>query len=371
MEIGGNSAAASNYTNPNPLWDNLWSPFTAGSDCDSTISMYPDPAAVDAAENMFTHHGGGYEQLTLYNGRRRGGSGVQPDSHLMCLKLGKRHYFGDNFPVSCERREVADEFSIGKKVKPYCGVLVGAGDNVGRSAAAAAAAVVARCQVEGCDVGLGEAKDYHRRHKVCEMHSKAPKVIVLGLEQRFCQQCSRFHVVSEFDESKRSCRRRLAGHNERRRKTNHDSFPRSSFHGNALSLLSRNGESWNISSSDLSSRSSAALRELIAEQRGAILSRHLQNNSIQDLPYDHHHHQQNQPNNFNTFLSHHQNHHQFLGDHHHSNDGDRFQDDGTVTLDLMQGQTAASAFGFLSSSRDHKDKEDEEDECSVLWNSWA
>lgn len=30
---------------------------------------------------------------------------------------------------------------------------------------------------------------------------------------------SRFHLLSEFDEGKRSCRRRLAGHNRRRRKT--------------------------------------------------------------------------------------------------------------------------------------------------------
>jgi len=30
----------------------------------------------------------------------------------------------------------------------------------------------------------------------------------------------RFHDLAEFDESKRSCRRRLAGHNERRRKSN-------------------------------------------------------------------------------------------------------------------------------------------------------
>ena len=29
--------------------------------------------------------------------------------------------------------------------------------------------------------------------------------------------------MSEFDESKRSCRRRLAGHNERRRKSSHES----------------------------------------------------------------------------------------------------------------------------------------------------
>lgn len=32
----------------------------------------------------------------------------------------------------------------------------------------------------------------------------------------------RFHPLSEFDEGKRSCRRRLAGHNRRRRKTQPD-----------------------------------------------------------------------------------------------------------------------------------------------------
>lgn len=32
----------------------------------------------------------------------------------------------------------------------------------------------------------------------------------------------RFHVLTEFDEEKRSCRRRLAGHNERRRKPHVD-----------------------------------------------------------------------------------------------------------------------------------------------------
>ncbi|KAG2683803.1 hypothetical protein I3760_10G050300 [Carya illinoinensis] len=32
----------------------------------------------------------------------------------------------------------------------------------------------------------------------------------------------RFHLLSEFDENKRSCRERLAGHNERRRKISSD-----------------------------------------------------------------------------------------------------------------------------------------------------
>ncbi|KAI4341474.1 hypothetical protein MLD38_026193 [Melastoma candidum] len=77
---------------------------------------------------------------------------------------------------------------------------------------------VAYCQVYGCHKDLSSCKDYHKRHKVCEVHSKTPRVIVKGIEQRFCQQCSRFHLLAEFDESKRSCRKRLAGHNERRRK---------------------------------------------------------------------------------------------------------------------------------------------------------
>ncbi|CAL1379484.1 unnamed protein product [Linum trigynum] len=76
------------------------------------------------------------------------------------------------------------------------------------------------CQVEDCGAGLCKAKDYHKRHKVSEMHSKATKALVGNVMQRFCQQCSRFHVLQEFDEGKRSCRRRLACHNKRRRKTN-------------------------------------------------------------------------------------------------------------------------------------------------------
>ncbi|KAJ4916294.1 Squamosa promoter-binding-like protein 14 [Raphanus sativus] len=77
------------------------------------------------------------------------------------------------------------------------------------------------CQVDNCSQDLSHGKDYHRRHKVCEVHSKATKALVGKQMQRFCQQCSRFHLLSEFDEGKRSCRRRLAGHNRRRRKTTH------------------------------------------------------------------------------------------------------------------------------------------------------
>ncbi|KAI3456245.1 hypothetical protein Pfo_012908 [Paulownia fortunei] len=79
------------------------------------------------------------------------------------------------------------------------------------------------CQADDCTADMTDAKPYHRRHKVCELHAKAAVVLLAGLQQRFCQQCSRFHELSEFDEAKRSCRRRLAGHNERRRKSSYDS----------------------------------------------------------------------------------------------------------------------------------------------------
>lgn len=48
------------------------------------------------------------------------------------------------------------------------------------------------CQVESCEADLSKVKDYHRRHKVCEMHSKATSALVGGIMQRFCQQCSRY-----------------------------------------------------------------------------------------------------------------------------------------------------------------------------------
>uniref|UniRef100_A0A0E0JSY2 SBP-type domain-containing protein n=1 Tax=Oryza punctata TaxID=4537 RepID=A0A0E0JSY2_ORYPU len=101
------------------------------------------------------------------------------------------------------------------------------------SAAAAAAsasasaplpqAAVPACSVEGCAADLSKCvRDYHRRHKVCEAHSKTAVVTVAGQQQRFCQQCSRFHLLGEFDEEKRSCRKRLDGHNKRRRKPQPD-----------------------------------------------------------------------------------------------------------------------------------------------------
>lgn len=93
----------------------------------------------------------------------------QPQQPQLGLGLGKRTYFeGD------KKGE--------KKAKEGGGAGTGGGGHVQAT----------RCQVEGCGMDLSSAKDYHRKHRVCESHSKCPRVIVAGQERRFCQQCSRY-----------------------------------------------------------------------------------------------------------------------------------------------------------------------------------
>ncbi|PIN21922.1 hypothetical protein CDL12_05376 [Handroanthus impetiginosus] len=337
-------------------------------DCSYTLHKslnYTTPPSAAAASSAARQ----VEELNYY----------KPDPHLMCLKLGKRHYFEDftNPPAAAAE----GRSSTAKKGKLYCATQ--GGRPSAATVADAAPVVVPRCQVEGCEVVLVNAKDYHRRHKVCEMHAKAPKVVVLGIEQRFCQQCSRFHGVGEFDESKRSCRRRLAGHNERRRKSSQDqhSFSRKPHqdikmaaavaaggrHPHflnssecALSLLSSTNYNspWNFSMSpDLPARCSAALRDLIAENRASILA-------CRQLVY---------PCNNN---------HQIISDFYNNNNnnssntyklgsirpGSYPHENGShVTLDLMQAPN--STFGLLSvNGHSHKSsKEGDEDDCSELW----
>ncbi|CAA7034433.1 unnamed protein product [Microthlaspi erraticum] len=125
----------------------------------------------------------------------------------LCLKLGKRTYSEElwgrnNNDISPVSTKLLTPSVVARKKSKSCGQSM----------------QVPRCQIDGCELDLSSAKDYHRKHRVCENHSKFPKVFVNGLERRFCQQCSRLHAVSEFDEKKRSCRKRLSHHNARRRK---------------------------------------------------------------------------------------------------------------------------------------------------------
>uniref|UniRef100_A0A0D9W7Y0 SBP-type domain-containing protein n=1 Tax=Leersia perrieri TaxID=77586 RepID=A0A0D9W7Y0_9ORYZ len=218
---------------------------------------------------------------------------MQQQQGLTCLKLGKRPCFwgGSDAAAAAAAGNVAQ----GSDGSTGGGAAAAEGKRKEKAASAGVPAVP-RCQVEGCDVTLTGVKEYHRRHKVCEMHAKAPRVVVHGAEQRFCQQCSRFHVLAEFDDTKKSCRRRLAGHNERRRRSNaNEAMARGSAHphgmpalghgfppyglpassAGALSLLSSARATtgpWLIPTPDISARSSAALDELIAQNRAALLS---------------------------------------------------------------------------------------------------
>jgi len=67
-------------------------------------------------------------------------------------------------------RDHVSSLSIGKKCKSN-------GQNIH---------CLPRCQVESCGLDLSSAKDYHRIRRVCESHSKYPKVVIAGVESRFC-----------------------------------------------------------------------------------------------------------------------------------------------------------------------------------------
>lgn len=98
---------------------------------------------------------------------------------LIGLRLGKRTYFKDTCAGSTAK---SSSFTV---------IPTSSSTSIKKPRATYQNMQNLRCQVEGCNVDLTGAKDYHRRHRVCESHSKCPKVIVSGLERRFCQQCSR------------------------------------------------------------------------------------------------------------------------------------------------------------------------------------
>ncbi|CAE6109265.1 unnamed protein product [Arabidopsis arenosa] len=77
---------------------------------------------------------------------------------------------------------------------------------------------VARCQIPDCEADISELKGYHKRHRVCLRCANASSVVLDGENKRYCQQCGKFHVLPDFDEGKRSCRRKLERHNNRRKR---------------------------------------------------------------------------------------------------------------------------------------------------------
>ncbi|KAI0489439.1 hypothetical protein KFK09_029282 [Dendrobium nobile] len=130
------------------------------------------------------------------------------DPRLVCA-----NYLAGRVPCACpelDEKELEgdeEEQVFGGRKRARAGVV-----NVG-----------VRCQVPGCEADIKDLKGYHRRHRVCLRCANASSVMLDGEEKRYCQQCGKFHVLLDFDEGKRSCRRKLEKHNRRRRRKPTDS----------------------------------------------------------------------------------------------------------------------------------------------------
>ena len=48
-----------------------------------------------------------------------------------------------------------------------------------------------------------------QRYKICPYHLELPCLVVEGQTIRFCQQCGRFQLLSDFEGDRRSCRRKV------------------------------------------------------------------------------------------------------------------------------------------------------------------
>jgi len=58
-------------------------------------------------------------------------------------------------------------------------------------------------QVDSCGRNLAKEKEYYRRYRVCKSHAGASDVLLGGERKRYCQQCSVFHPLADFDAEKR------------------------------------------------------------------------------------------------------------------------------------------------------------------------
>jgi hypothetical protein len=143
--------------------------------------------------------------LPLLGGGCGGGGSSNSNSSSSCSEQLDLGICQGNKEGERKRRVIVvedDELGLNKEGASLTLNLAGAGGvqvaatwegNIGKKSRVAGGGSSSRafCQVEDCRADLNNAKDYHRRHKVCEIHSKASKALVGNAMQRFCQQCSR------------------------------------------------------------------------------------------------------------------------------------------------------------------------------------
>ncbi|KAG8085543.1 hypothetical protein GUJ93_ZPchr0010g9370 [Zizania palustris] len=150
------------------------------------------------------------------------------------LRLVCPNYLAGRVPCACpevdemaaalEVEDVATDLLAGARKKPKAAgrgsgsAAGGSGGSGGGGGVGRGASAEMRCQVPGCEADIRELKGYHRRHRVCLRCAHAAAVTLDGIQKRYCQQCGKFHILLDFDEDKRSCRRKLERHNKRRRR---------------------------------------------------------------------------------------------------------------------------------------------------------
>ncbi|XP_022854475.1 squamosa promoter-binding-like protein 7 isoform X1 [Olea europaea var. sylvestris] len=182
-----------------------WSNFL-DFDLDDNLNLAFDPQAIHGPES---ESGPGVDPIQPQSQQPKNSTRVRKrDPRLVCS-----NFLAGRIPCACpeldaklEEEESGDQ--SGKKRVRTVRVPVGA---------------TARCQVPECEADISKLKGYHKRHRVCLQCANASVVVLDGESKRYCQQCGKFHILSDFDEGKRSCRRKLERHNNRRRRRPNDS----------------------------------------------------------------------------------------------------------------------------------------------------
>lgn len=148
----------------------------------------------------------------------------------------------------------------------------------------------------GCKRSLKTLRDYYKRYKICGHHMEMNYLMVEGQKIRFCQQCGRFQLLSEFDGDKRSCRRRLTRHNVRRRKVGNqdNSRPQDNdpdtpdlsgserSYQNAGDVLNNNQDDHSNFNDYVMARAMAAA---VAEMKSTLQSQHQMSNMAHSTPF--------------------------------------------------------------------------------------
>lgn len=189
-------------------WDSVLD-FSIGSPTAHILPLQSEEFSVNLNENVFPSQAVGVPhapeaQNSVPGNRSHAAEDDDEEEDVESGQIRKRdprltcsNFLAGRVPCSCPEMEDNEEEELSRKRTKV---------------------VVVRCQVPSCEADISQLKGYHRRHRVCLLCANAATVVLDDVSQRYCQQCGKFHLLTDFDEGKRSCRRKLERHNNRRRR---------------------------------------------------------------------------------------------------------------------------------------------------------